>query len=88
MKLSWKLCAAFYFLLHFAVGSFYTADRALGDEVDCRNLCVVMNCADGDSLLAHDFFAFAGIGLVILSVLLPSIMLYRRQKVIQTSILG
>ena len=87
MKLSWKLFAAFYFPLHFAVGSFYAADRVLDGQTDCRYMCVWMeNCAGQETLLIADIFIYSGISLVLLSLFLPSLMFYRQQEIIQTSI--
>ena len=87
MNRFWKFFGAFYLPMHCAVGSFHAAVMVLGEEVDCRNLCTPLEtCADFDLLMMVDFFNYAGIVLIAVSLVLPSVMLYRENKVIQASI--
>jgi len=86
-KIPWKLISAFYFPVHFAVGSFYMANYVLGEESDCRNACLwTPDCANADTLMKLDFFAYSGLGLIILAFVLPSLILYRNKKIIDTKI--
>lgn len=80
MKTGWKLLIAFYMPLHFAFGSFYVVSWILDGKDDCRNSCTfTLNCADFSTLMWVDFFAYAGIGLIMLSIVLPSIISYRNK---------
>ena len=87
MQLTWKLFAAFYFPLHFAVGSFYVSGIVLVEKVDCRGLCDASpnSCAELDALIMSDFFVYAVFGLIALAFVLPAIMVYRQKNIIQTS---
>jgi len=87
VKLVWRLISAFYFPLHFAVGSFYVAALVLGEQMDCRSLCdFPENCADNNTLMTFDFFLYAGVGLAFLALVLPAIIFYRERKMVRTSI--
>lgn len=86
-KIPWKIISAFYFPIHFAIGSLYFADYVLGEQYDCRSMCIIAgNCADADTLFLLDLFAYSGIGLIILAFVLPSLILYRNKKIIDTKI--
>lgn len=86
-KIPWKLISAFYLPIHFAIGSFYMADYVLGGQSDCRNSCMWSpDCADADTLMKLDFFALSGVGLIILAFVLPSLIIYRNRKIIDTKI--
>lgn len=86
-KIPWKIISAFYFPIHFAIGSFYVASLVLGEQDDCRNYCVItFNCANDDTLMMLDFFAYSGVGLIILAFVLPSLILYRNKKIVDTKI--
>ena len=77
----------FYFPLHFAVGCFYFSGILLGGKEDCRGLCTFFHdCADSETLLMYDWVNYLGIGLLGLSFVLPSIMLYRQKKIIQAKL--
>lgn len=78
MKTGWKLLIAFYMPLHFAFGSFYTVSWLLDGKTDCRNVCVITTkCANTDISIWVDFFAYSGFGLILLSIVLPSLILSR-----------
>ncbi len=89
MKIPWKLISAFYFPLHLAFGSFYLSYEMLNGKTDCRNcsFCNAFSCADQTSLFWSDLFFYIGLGLVVFSIILPSIISYRNEKVIESSIL-
>jgi hypothetical protein len=82
MKTGWKLFLAFYLPNHFAFGSFYVVSWLLDGKVDCRNLCTfsLVKCADSDALMWVDLFAYSGIGLILLSIVLPLLILSRNNE--------
>ena len=87
MNRNWKLLLAFYLPLHFAFGSFYLANAALGELIDCRNTCVLsFACADVDTLFLSDLLGGFGGALVITAFVLPLLIEYRSQPIIETRI--
>lgn len=86
-KIPWKIISAFYFPIHFAVGSFYVASLVLGEQFDCRNMCMLIgNCANDDTLMLFDFFLYSGLGLILLAFVLPAMVFYRNKKIIDSKI--
>lgn len=90
MKLIWKLLLAFYLPIHFAVGCFYVANPVLEGKIDCRNSCVIYfnSYADDRTLMLFDFFAYSGIGLLLLAFILPLMILRRSHPLYQNNVLG
>jgi len=82
MKIGWKLLIAFYMPLHFAFGSFYVVSWIQDGKTDCRNLCTFMGekCAESDALIWSDLFAYSGVGLILLSIVLPLVILSRNSE--------
>jgi len=81
MKNGWKLLIAFYMPLHFAFGCFYVVSWILGRKDDCRNSCTfTFNCADFNTLIWVDVFAYSGIGLILLSIVLLIIIESRNKE--------
>lgn len=89
MKFHWKLLLAFYLPLHFAFGCFYLSGLiqqsqsmwieskpGFSYELSCSF------CYDDPHLstVFSGIFWIAGIGLIILSVVLPSLILYRKYQ--------
>ena len=75
MKIGWKLLIVFYMPLHFAFGSFYLAHWLLDGKADCRNVSTVWwDCANSNTLIWVDVFVYLGIGLILLSIVLPLII--------------
>lgn len=90
MKFHWKLLLAFYMPLHFAFGSFYIADL-LERRVELLNKTSETDYSGFSFDLAgespffsyfdlHYYFDYMGFGLVLLSLFLPSLLLYRKYQ--------
>lgn len=85
MKFHWKLLLAFYLPLHFAFGSFYLSDSKPATQINQGTITEsgysFEACgASVNNFSSSDFFAFAGWGLILLSVLLPALILKRETE--------
>lgn len=87
-KIPWKFIWAFCIPLNFAIGSFCLAYKILDNKTDVRNCnfcnCFSLNCADQTTLFWYDFFFYTGIVLIVVSVVIPSIISYKNEKVTDT----
>jgi hypothetical protein len=85
MKINWTKFLAFFVPLYLAVGSFYLMLTVMDGMTDCRgcNFCnpFSLNCADQHTLFLKDLFAYSGIGLLVLSSVLPAVISNRTEKI-------
>jgi hypothetical protein len=89
MNSRWEIFLVIYLPLHFAAGSFYLSSVVLDGKTDCLNSCMIgliEDCADQPTLLMSDIFGGAAIALIILAIVLPIIISYRREKPAQTKL--
>lgn len=86
MKIGWKLFVAFYMPLHFAFGCFYLSNLMQNKSIEMKSgFSYEFSHSfsyDDPHLFAvlSGIFLTAGIGLIILSVSLPLLILYRKNQ--------
>lgn len=90
-KIPWKYIWALYIPFHFAIGSFYMANRVMIGKEDCRNLdsinlnFAMPDCADANALFWNDFFTFGGFFLIVIAFNLPFIIFFLPKKDSETN---